>query len=274
MTPAAKPKPSLPPLPASALRNRNIIAVASGKGGVGKTWFSITLAHALAQAGRRTLLFDGDLGLANVDVQLGIAPQGELADVISGAARLEDIVTSFDGGAGKNGFDVVAGRSGSYRLANLPPAKLVTLRGELQNFSQHYDWVVLDLGAGIERTVRHMAAQSRACLVITTDEPTAITDAYAYIKLTALERLADGIRVIVNMAQSDEDGQRSYATLLRACREFLKIEPPLAGIVRRDDEVKETIRRQDSLLRRNPNAKAAHDVEAIARRLDKELRAV
>ena len=274
MTPAAQPKSPPAPLPAPAPspRNRNIIAVASGKGGVGKTWFSITLAHALAQAGRRTLLFDGDLGLANVDVQLGIAPQGELADVLSGEAQLEDIVTSFDGGASKNGFDVVAGRSGSYRLANLAPAKLVALRSELQSFSHRYDWVVLDLGAGIERTVRHMAAQSRACLVITTDEPTAITDAYAYIKLTALERLADGIRVVVNMAQSDEDGQRSYATLLRACREFLKIEPPLAGIVRRDDEVKETIRRQDSLLRRNPNAKAAHDVEAIARRLDKELR--
>ncbi len=274
MTPAAKPKPLPAPVAAPAPRNRNIIAVASGKGGVGKTWFSITLAHALAQAGRRTLLFDGDLGLANVDVQLGIAPQGELADVISGKARLDDIVAPFDGGAVKNGFDVVAGRSGSYGLANLPPAKLVALRSQLQNFSINYDWVVLDLGAGIERTVRHMAAQSRACLVITTDEPTAITDAYAYIKLTALERLADGIRVVVNMAQNEDEGQRSYATLLRACREFLKIEPPLAGIVRRDDQVKESIRRQDSLLRRNPNADAARDVESIARRLDKELRAV
>jgi flagellar biosynthesis protein FlhG len=274
MTPAVNPKPLSPPLAAPSCRNRNIIAVASGKGGVGKTWFSITLAHALAQAGRRTLLFDGDLGLANVDVQLGISPRGELANVISGDARLDDIVAPFDGGAGKNGFDVVAGRSGSYGLANLPPAKLVALRSELQIFSSNYDWVVLDLGAGIERTVRHMAAQSRACLVLTTDEPTAITDAYAYIKLTALERLADGIRIVVNMAQSDDDGQRSYATLLRACREFLKIEPPLAGIVRRDDQVKESIRKQDSLLRRNPNADAARDVEVIARRLDKDLRDV
>jgi flagellar biosynthesis protein FlhG len=251
---------------------RNIIAVASGKGGVGKTWFSITLAHALAQAGRRTLLFDGDLGLANVDVQLGITAEGELANVISGEAKLDDIVTPFDGGAGRNGFDIIAGRSGSYGLANLAPAKLVALRTELQRFSQQYDWVVLDLGAGIERTVRHMAAQSRACLVLTTDEPTAITDAYAYVKLTALERLADGIRIVVNMASSQEEGDRSYATLLRACREFLKIEPPLAGIVRRDEQVKETIRRQTSLLQRNPNADAARDVDQIARRLDKELR--
>jgi len=272
MTQAAQVKSPPEPMPDRLPGERNIIAVASGKGGVGKTWFSITLAHALAHAGRRTLLFDGDLGLANVDVQLGITSQGELANVVSGEAKLDDIVTPFDGGAGRNGFDIVAGRSGSYGLANLPPAKLVALRTELQRFSQNYDWVVLDLGAGIERTVRHMAAQSRACLVLATDEPTAITDAYAYIKLTALERLADGIRIVVNMASSQDEGERSYATLLRACREFLKIEPPLAGIVRRDEQVKETIRRQTSLLQRNPNADAARDVDQIARRLDKELR--
>jgi flagellar biosynthesis protein FlhG len=272
MTPAVTAKSSSAPVSDRLPQARNIIAVASGKGGVGKTWFSITLAHALAQAGRRTLLFDGDLGLANVDVQLGIAARGELAHVIAGQTQLDDIVTPFDGGAGRNGFDIIAGRSGSYSLANLAPAKLVALRNELQRFSQQYDWVVLDLGAGIERTVRHMAAQSRACLVLTTDEPTAITDAYAYIKLTALERLADGIRVVVNMATSQEEGDRSYATLLRACREFLKIEPPLAGIVRRDEQVKDSIRRQSSLFQRNPNADAARDVDQIARRLDKELR--
>jgi len=260
------------PAVARAPASRNIIAVASGKGGVGKTWLSITLAHALAQAGRRTLLFDGDLGLANVDVQLGILPRGELASVIAGETGLEDVVTPFDGGAGRNGFDIIAGRSGSYALANLPPPKIVALRSALQSFSAQYDWVVLDLGAGIERTVRYMAAQSRACLVVTTDEPTAITDAYAYIKLTALERLADGIRVVVNMAPSVEEGERCYATLLRACREFLKIEPPLAGIVRRDDQVKESIRRQSPLLQRSPNSDAARDVAQLARRLDKELR--
>jgi flagellar biosynthesis protein FlhG len=275
MTPTAKLKPPVTaaiPATARGAAQRNVIAVASGKGGVGKTWFSITLAHALAQAGRRTLLFDGDLGLANVDVQLGIAPRAELASVVAGEAKLDDVIMSYDGGAGRNGFDIVAGRSGSYGLANLAPAKLLALRSELQRFSSNYDWVVLDLGAGIERTVRHMAAQARACLVVTTDEPTAITDAYAYVKLTALERLADGIRVIVNMVPSEEEGQRCYATLLRACREFLKIEPPLAGIVRRDDEVKECIRRQASLLLRNPNANAARDVTHIARCLDKELR--
>ena len=258
--------------PLTAPGRRNIIAVASGKGGVGKTWFSITLAHALAQAGRRTLLFDGDLGLANVDVQLGLQPQGDIASVVAGETKLADIVTPYDGGAGRNGFDIIAGRSGSDRLANLSAAKVVGLRNELQSFARQYDWVVLDLGAGIERTVRLMAANSRACLVVTTDEPTAITDAYAYIKITALERLPEGIRIVINMASSIEEGERTYSTLLRACREFLKIEPPFAGIVRRDALVKDAIRRQSSLVKRSPNAEAARDVEQIARRLDRELR--
>jgi flagellar biosynthesis protein FlhG len=267
---AAATDSSSPPI--ASRPSRNVIAVASGKGGVGKTWFSITLAHALAQAGRRTLLFDGDLGLANVDVQLGLQPHGDIAGVIAGETKLGDIVTPYDGGASRNGFDIIAGRSGSDKLADIGPAKIVALRNELQSFARQYDWVVLDLGAGIERTVRLMAANSRACLVVTTDEPTAITDAYAYIKITALERLPQGIHIVINMASSFEEGERTYGTLLRACREFLKIEPPLAGVIRRDDQVKETIRRQSSLVKRNPNAEAARDVDLIARRLDRELR--
>jgi len=252
--------------PATQPEKRNIIAVASGKGGVGKTWFSITLAHALARAGRKALLFDGDLGLANVDVQLGCTPRRDLGSVLAGEATMAQAATP-----STCGFDIIAGRSGSGTLANLSAARLVDLRTELGRFGQGYDWVVLDLGAGIERTVRILTGKSRACLVVTTDEPTAITDAYAYIKVTALERLADGIQIVVNMVPSQRDGERTYGTLLRACREFLKLEPPLAGIVRRDDHVKESIRRQVALLTRYPNSSAASDVEQIARRLDAEL---
>jgi flagellar biosynthesis protein FlhG len=254
--------------PATQPEKRNIIAVASGKGGVGKTWFSITLAHALTLAGRKALLFDGDLGLANVDVQLGCTPRRDLASVLAGEATLAQAATPSVGG-----FDIIAGRSGSGSLANLSAARLLDLRTDLGRFGQSYDWVVLDLGAGIERTVRILTGKSRACLVVTTDEPTAITDAYAYIKVTALERLADGIQIVVNMVPSQRDGERTYGTLLRACREFLKLEPPLAGIVRRDDHVKESIRRQVPLMTRYPNTNAAADVEQIARKLDTELRA-
>lgn len=252
--------------PAAAPDKRNIIAVASGKGGVGKTWFAITLAHAFALAGRKALLFDGDLGLANVDVQLGCTPRRDLASVMADETTLDQAATPHP-----CGFDIIAGRSGSGTLASLPASRLLGLRADLGRVAQNYDWVVLDLGAGIERTVRLLTAQSRACLVVTTDEPTAITDAYAYIKVTALERLAGGIQIVVNMVASERDGERTYGTLLRACREFLKIEPPLAGIIRRDDHVKDSIRRQSALMTRHPNSDAARDVERIARRLELEL---
>jgi flagellar biosynthesis protein FlhG len=245
---------------AAVPEKRNIIAVASGKGGVGKTWFSITLAHAMAKAGQRVLLFDGDLGLANIDVQLGVTPRRDLGSVIAGQTTMAQAVDHFDEG----GFDFIAGRSGSGNLASLPPSRLVTLRSELQTVAQAYDSVVLDLGAGIERAVRVLVGRVRTCLVVATDEPTSITDAYAFIKVTALDRLVDDIRIIVNMASSTRDGERTYGTLRRACREFLKIEPPLAGIIRRDDHVRDSIRHQTSLLTRHPNADAAHDVETIA----------
>jgi hypothetical protein len=112
MIPAIKPDPVVETVPLK----RNVVAVASGKGGVGKTWFSITLAHALARAGHRTLLFDGDLGLANIDVQLGVAPYRDLGAVIAGKATMAQVVERYEDG----GFDVVAGRSGSGNLASLP----------------------------------------------------------------------------------------------------------------------------------------------------------
>jgi len=252
--------------PAAQATKRNIIAVASGKGGVGKTWLSITLAHALTRAEQRALLFDGDLGLANVDVQLGVTPQRDLGSVIAGQITLAQATTRHEAG-----FDIIAGRSGSGNLATLPATRLMSLRGELQELAQRYDWAVLDLGAGIERTVRLLAGQSRACLVVTTDEPTAITDAYAFIKVSAIEHLADNIQIVVNMAANHREGERTYQTLARACREFLKIEPKLAGVIRRDDHVKDSIRRQTALLVRHPACDAASDVEALALRLTNTL---
>ncbi len=251
------------PRPEQSGEVRNLVAVASGKGGVGKTWFSITLCHALARAGQRTLLFDGDLGLANVDIQLGLAPPKDLGGVLAGRHELGAAVFAFEDG----GFDIIAGRSGSGSLANLAPDRLAALTGELAGLAPRYQRVVLDLGAGVERTVRQLAAQAGTCLVITTDEPTSMTDAYAFIKLMLLQRPRADLRVVVNMAASVHEGERTYATLRKVCKSFLKTVPPLAGIVRRDAKVKEAIRHQSPLLVRHPNTAAAADVEALARRL-------
>jgi flagellar biosynthesis protein FlhG len=249
--------------PAAAQRLDNLVAIASGKGGVGKTWLSITLAHALAARGRRMLLFDGDLGLANIDVQLGLMPARDIADVFTGKATLDDATNAYDPG----GFDIVAGRSGSGGLAALTPQKLKGLHEGLVSVAGRYDLVILDLAAGLDENLRLLAGLSGTCLVVTTDEPTALTDAYALIKMLSVGGRQGGIGIVVNMAASSKDGERTYATLRKACESFLKISPPLAGVVRRDDRVREAIRRQAPTLTRHPTSEAADDVKAIAAQL-------
>jgi len=255
--------PTLAPPPTQRVRGRNVIAVASGKGGVGKTWFAITLSHAIARAGRRVLLFDGDLGLANVDIQLGLMPKTDLGSVVSGRITLNQALVAFPEG----GFDIIAGRSGSGTLANIPLSRLQMLGDDLALLAGAYDRVVVDLGAGVEKTVRMFAQNAGTVLVVTTDEPTSLTDAYAFIKVTHMERPGTDMRVVVNMANSTREGERIYNTLLKACEGFLKISPPLAGVIRRDIKVRDAIRNQTPILIRSPNSEAAADIEAIVERL-------
>ena len=255
--------PSLVPSPSQRAKSRNILAIASGKGGVGKTWFSITLAHALANRGNQTLLFDGDLGLANLDIQLGLMPQQDLSSVITGRLTLNQVVIKYADG----GFDVIAGRSGSGSLANVTASRIQRISDDLALLASRYDNVLIDLGAGVERTVRQLVHNASTCIVVLTDEPTSLTDAYAFIKVIHTERPEIDVQVVTNIVNSTHEGQRTYNTLLKACQGFLKISPPLLGIIRRDSKVPETIRRQAPLLTRFPNTEAAVDVEKIAQRL-------
>jgi len=243
--------------------NGRRIAVASGKGGVGKTWFSSTLAHNFALKGRRTLLFDGDLGLANVDVQLGIAPTTDLSEVMAGRARIEDAVTA---NVAEN-LDVIAGSSGTATLANLPQGRMDRLFADLDIVSEGYDRVILDLGAGVDNMVRSLAATADTILVVTTAEPTALTDAYAFVKLMKMREPEKDMRIVVNQAASAAEGERVYQTLAKACEKFLGSQPPLAGIIRIDRLVTETIRNQTLMMTRHPTAAAAADVEKIAKSL-------
>jgi flagellar biosynthesis protein FlhG len=251
-----------PPTRGPGAKRPHCIAVASGKGGVGKTWFAITLAHALAQLGDHVALFDGDLGLANIDIQLGLCPENDLAGVMSGRVSLARACIPCEA----TGFDIVPGRSGSGSMASVPPARLEWLLGELALLP--HGRLILDLGAGLDMATRRLAAWADLVLVVATDEPTSLTDAYAVLKLHAGDApTGSEARIVVNQAASVAAGQRTYATLARACQNFLGHTPKLAGIIRRDDRVRDAIRHQTPLLTRHPSCPAAEDVHTIARRI-------
>ena len=245
----------------------NIIAVASGKGGVGKTWFSITLSHAFALSGKKVLLFDGDLGLANVDVQLGLMPKRDLNDVIRGRLALERTIHNYEEG----GFDIIAGRSGQASLSALPTQRLTNLRDQLLDLASQYDVVIIDLGAGVDRTVRMMSAAATKTLLVTTDEPTALTDAYAFIKLGTSAGVSKNVNIVINQAPSKVEGEKTHRTILKACQNFLKLSPPLIGLIRFDPRIKDTIRHQMPILKRSPNCESATDMQKIAKKVALEL---
>lgn len=252
---------------AAVPRAQKLIAVASGKGGVGKTWFSISLSHALAKQGKKVLLFDGDLGLANVDVQLGMMAKRDINDVIEGNVSMKNVIQHHDDG----NFDVIAGRSGHGSLAALPAPSLNDIIEQLREVVKDYDAVIIDLGAGIDRTVRFMASAADHTFVVTTDEPTALTDAYAFIKLSHAAGQSGNINVVVNMTGSTKEGETTYNTLLKACKNFLKIEPPLIGTIRQDKRVRDAIRAQSLFLTRAPTVETAEDLEKIAGRVARDF---
>lgn len=253
--------------PARRVAPASIISVASGKGGVGKTFMAITLASAFAQAGKRTLLVDGDLGLANVDVQLGIAPETDLAAVIAGWVELNDAVTPVDGGAAAGGFDVLPGRSGSGALAELPPEEVARLAAGLSALALQYDQVIVDLGAGIEANCMRLARASDKALMVITDEPTSMTDAYAFIKV--LRGYAPNVEpvIAINQATDRAAGEQTYQSIAMACERFLGFRPALAGVVLADPGVREAIRSQRTLISTDPGAQAVRDVIAVAQTL-------
>ena len=239
------------------------IAIASGKGGVGKTWLAITLSHAFVRAGSRVLLFDADLGLANVDVQLGLVPEIDLGSIIFGRSNVAGAITRHNA----SGLDILAGRSGSGMLADLSPEHLNLLLTRIRVETTEYDVVLLDVSAGIDRIVRRIGAWSDLVLVVATDEPTSLTDAYALLKFLTFDRRDGNVKIVINKALSLAAGQQTYATLRRACAAFLHREPELAGVIRQDSRVQDAIRHQTSLLLRHPNCNAALDVEIAARNI-------
>lgn len=228
-----------------------LIAIASGKGGVGKTFIAIGLAQALAERGHAVTLVDGDVGLANVDVQLGLDPQCNLGDVLAGRRTLKATLMRHSAG-----FDVLPGHSGAPGLDAAALGRFLVLLRGMQG-----QLVVLDLGAGIGAAQRGLAAASDLLIVVANEEPTSLTDAYAVLKLHRRDAPQGRAGLLVNMAGQ---AARVHAALDAACRGFLGTTLPLLGAIRRDAKVPAAIRAQMPLLTRHPNTPAAEDLRGLA----------
>jgi flagellar biosynthesis protein FlhG len=238
------------------------LAVTSGKGGVGKTSLAVNLALALAQMGERTCLVDGDLGLANVDVLLNLHPRHTLREVVTEGLSLDDAVVR-----GPAGLEVIPAASGVEALANLDGASRASLVARLQRRSGRAHLTILDTGAGLSRTVVALTLAADEILVVTTPEPTAITDAYAMLKVLTHRRAEVPVRLVVNLAEHAAQAREIHGHIERIAQRFLKRAVPLAGWIPRDACVERAVREQRPLILYFPHARAAEAIRGIAERL-------
>ncbi|MBO8127492.1 MAG: MinD/ParA family protein [Firmicutes bacterium] len=239
-----------------------VIAVTSGKGGVGKTNFAVNLGVALAQGGRQVALLDADLGLANIDIVLGIIPQYTLVNVLRGEKTLPEIIVP-----GPGGLQVMAGGSGVYELANVSAWRLDQLIKSFGELEKSLDFFLIDTGAGIGQHVLAFLKSAEETVVVTTPEPTAVTDAYGLIKMLLLGSPEAKVKVVVNMVESEEEARQVYARLDAACSKFLGVQVGFLGYILRDRVVEKAVKEQIPFVVARPNSKAARCILEIAGRI-------
>lgn len=246
--------------------NSNIIIVASGKVGVGKTWFAVHLAQSLVSRNKRVLLFDADFKLANLSEQIGLKNEKSLADVIDGHEKLAQIITPYVPETVMDfpSMDVIANVP---QQGDVSSAKLILLRQSLMQLSTNYDYVVVDLGTGIDQNVQDLSELGQKCIIVVTEDSVSLTEAYAYIKIMTQQHPTLGVQVVVNMVGDEHKGQRVYDKLARVCQEYLNRKPTLLGFVHDDPRVNTMIHAQTPFWTRYPSAQPTKDIEKISQRV-------
>ena len=238
------------------------IAIAGGKGGVGKTTVAVNLATALAAQGRRTLLLDGDLGLANVDVLLGITPRYTLSHVFNGERSLDEIVIDTE-----LGFSVIPGASGIAKLAALGESQHVGLVRAFASLQERFDVLLVDTAPGISPAVLQFAQAAQEVLLVVCDEPTSLTDSYAQIKILRRTHGVTRFKVLVNMSRSSGCGSAVFQTLERVTSRFLEVVLEYGGEVPEDPLLRKSIREQRPVITCFPSSPAARALKVFAHRV-------
>lgn len=241
-----------------------IIAITSGKGGVGKTNIATNLSLCMAAENQRVILMDADLGLGNLDVLMNLNSRYNLSHVVAGQRTLEEITQ-----IGPCGVEVVCGGSGIESLANLGTFQRQRLIDELDRMQERSDVIIIDTGAGIHSSVMGFCLAADHTLVVTTPEPTAMTDAYAMIKVLASNNYAGRISLLVNMALSLAEGKKVYRQIADVAGRFLNVPVYEAGVLCRDENLPQAVRRREPVVSAFPKAGISIAFTAISRRLTK-----
>ena len=239
------------------------IAITSGKGGVGKTNVSVNLGLCLAELGKRVLLFDADLGLANVDILFGFTARHNVADVVDGKLHLRDIMVE-----ASNGMQVLPATSGILQLEHPSQSVLAQLAEQMDELSQDFDVLLLDTGAGLRDTSLFFNSAADEVLVVTTPEPTAITDAYAMIKVLVTEYRVNTAQLLINEAVDEREGRQIFKKIADVSKQHINFEPGYAGWVAKDERLEAAVRKRRPVVMSYPSAPSSQSFKRIAKDFD------
>ena len=238
------------------------LAVMSGKGGVGKSGFSVNLGYSLLRSGKRVLLMDCDVGLANLDILLGITPRHNLVDLIQSEMEASEVVVPIE-----DGLSLLPAATGITDLIEMDEDAREVLVSKLNRCFDDYDYVVLDLPAGAGETVVSLAAMVQRRILLVTPEPTSLTDGYALVKILRKRFQLRDYQVVVNMVESDREAAETFNKLDATCRNFLGIELSRLGEVHHDPAVREAVRRQTPFVKMAPDSPVSIEIAALARKI-------
>ena len=238
-----------------------VIAVTSGKGGVGKSNVSVNLAVALAQSGERVMVMDADMGLANIDVLLGLSPKMNLSHVVNGECTLED--TIIDGPAG---VKIVPASSGIAAMSDLTPAQNAGVIRSFSELTQPIDTLIIDTAAGLSDSVVSYTRAAREVIVVVCDEPASITDAYAMIKVLNRDYGVERFHVLANQTTSIQQGRELYMKLSRVSEKYLDVALGFLGAIPYDDYLKKAVQKQKCVIETYPRSPASMAFRQIAKK--------